>query len=87
MLSLLRHRYGKAYTQIPVRKPDVPKTAIITPFGLFEFPFTSFGPCNAGQTFQRFIEVTQGLDFVFCYIDDILVYSQNQPEHHRVRKV
>jgi len=46
----------KAYTQIPVHKPDVPNTAIITPSGLFEFPFMSFGLRNAGQTFQRFID-------------------------------
>ncbi|XP_077553167.1 uncharacterized protein LOC144167908 [Haemaphysalis longicornis] len=63
----------KAYTQIPVNTDDVPKTAIITPFGLFEFPFMSFGLRNAGQTFQRFIDdLVRGLDFCFVYLDDIL---------------
>jgi hypothetical protein len=33
----------KGYLQVPVAKEDVPKTAVITPFGLFEFIRMPFG--------------------------------------------
>ena len=54
------------------------------PFGLYEFTKMPFGLRNAAQTFQRFIdEVTRGLDFVYAYIDDVLIASANPAEHEQ----
>jgi hypothetical protein len=43
----------KGYYQVKVADGDICKTAIIIPFGLWEFLRMPFGLRNAGQTFQR----------------------------------
>jgi len=72
----------KAFHQISVNPSNIPKTAIITLFGLYEYIRMPFGLKNAAQTFQRFIdEVLRGLPFVFAYIDDLLIACKDAAEH------
>jgi len=66
-----------------VVEKGIPKTAVTTPFGMYEFLRMFFGLRNAAQTFERFMDgVLNSLDFCYTYIDDILVASSHSPEKH-----
>jgi hypothetical protein len=74
----------KGYWQVPVRPEDRAKTAVIMPFGLFEFLRMPFGLRNAGSSFQRMMDrVLAGLPFAYCYLDDLRIASPDLEAHQR----
>jgi hypothetical protein len=72
----------KAYHQILIAEADIPKTAIATPVGLWEFLFMAFGLRIAAQVIQRLKDnILMGLDYVFSFLDDDGVFSKSRGQH------
>ena len=71
------------FFQIPMHEESIPKTAIYTEWGLFEYVRMPFGLKNAPPTFQRLVNmVFHGLDdIMYVYIDDVIIFSNTLEEH------
>ncbi|WVZ91356.1 hypothetical protein U9M48_037543 [Paspalum notatum var. saurae] len=72
------------YHQMKIRPSDIPKTAFITRFRLYEYTVMSFGLTNAPAYFMNLMNKVfmEYLDkFVVVFIDDILIYSKTEEEH------
>jgi hypothetical protein len=72
------------YHQIIIRPSDIPKTAFSTRYGLYEFLVMSFGLTNAPAYFMYLMNsviMTELDKFIVIFIDDILIYSNNEEEH------
>lgn len=78
------HDLTSGYFQVAMSEEDRAKTAITTPFGLFEWTRMPFGLCNAPATFQRLMGVVLGdltFDILLIYLDDIIVFSKDFDSH------
>jgi hypothetical protein len=78
------------YHQLKIRATDIPKTAFITRYGLYEYMVMSFGLTNAPAYFiylmnKVFMEYLE--KFVVVFIDDILIFSKNEEDHDEYLRV
>jgi hypothetical protein len=74
-----------AFNRVRIAEGHEWKTTFITRFGLFETLVMPFGLCNAPILFQHYINhiLFDILNkYYTAYLDDILIYSATQKEHH-----
>ena len=73
-----------AYNLIRIKSGDEYKTAFTCKLGHFEYTVMPFGLKNAPAVFQHFInDVFEDIigKFVYCYIDDIIIFSSDYFSH------
>ena len=73
-----------SYHQIKIRMEDIPKTTFSTRYGLYEYLVMSCGLTNAPAYFMYLMNSVfmPELDkFMVVFIDDILIYSENEEDH------
>ena len=72
------------YNHILVHPEDQEKTAFTTPWGIFMYSKMPFGLMNAGETFQRAMDIAFSEErdkFVVIYLDDITMFSSSNEKH------
>ena len=70
------------YHHIALGKRSRAKTAFVTPFGKYEFLMVPFGLAQAPAYFQLLMnKVLNGLKFAMTYLDDIIIFSENESQH------
>ncbi|UYV78642.1 K02A2.6-like, partial [Cordylochernes scorpioides] len=72
------------YWQVEVEEQDREKTAFVTPDGLYHFNVLPFGLCNGPATFERLMDNilrTHKWKICLCYLDDVIVFSEDLPSH------
>ena len=73
-----------AFNRLRIQEGDESLTAFCTHFELFKYLVMPFGLCNRPASFQNYINdpLHEYLnDFCIAYLDDILIYSDNEAEH------
>jgi hypothetical protein len=82
VFSKINFRSG--YHQLKIQECDIPKTAFVSRYGMYQYMVMSFGLTNAlayfmylmNKVFMEYLDM-----FVVVFIDDILVYSRSEEEH------
>ena len=77
---------ASAYDKVEVNPVDCHQTTFTTPFGLFEYNWMPCSLAGAPGLFQKLMQTffrDEVLQILIVYLDDIIVFSQDIPDHLR----
>ena len=79
------------FWQVKMAKDSQQYTAFtVGSMAVYEFLRMPYGLCNAPATFQRLMQNCLGelnLTYALIYLDDVIVFSWTEEEHHHLRVV
>ncbi|KAG0437683.1 Retrovirus-related Pol polyprotein from transposon opus [Dictyocoela muelleri] len=70
-----------------MKKEDIPKTGFRIVYQCFVFIRTPFVLCNAHEPSRKHRNNIDTLDFVYIYLDDILIFSKSYEYHFEHFKI
>jgi hypothetical protein len=82
VISMIDLRSG--YHQLKIQESDIPKIAVRTRYGLYEYTMMCFGLMNVHAYFEYLMDKVfmEYLDkFIVVFIDDILIFLKTEEEH------
>lgn len=73
---------NSGFHQCPLAEESQLLTTFITPFGRYAYRRLPFGISSAPEIFHRkMTQLLDGLEGVFCHMDDVLILGRTQQEH------
>ena len=75
-----------AFHNLPIHPDSIDKTTVLSPWGgAFVFKRLPFGLANGPSSYQKFMDkCLSGIDNLFTYMDDILVFTETLDQHMSV---
>ena len=72
-----------AFHHLPIHPEDIEKTCVLSPWGgAYVFKRLAFGLTNGPSSWQKYIDSVIGdIPGLFCYLDDILICSEDVDRH------
>lgn len=78
---------ASAYHQVELAPESRPLTALVSPFGTFQYVRMPFGLASAASVFQRLMsKMLKGIEGLSVFQDDVLIFAPDRISHNVILK-